>query len=228
MERIEVELAGVGDGRDLQRRAGLLAHQLPRHDVGVVLHPRDQDLVAWLQVRARPALRDQVDRIGAPAREDDLAAVRRVDQALHLHAGAFVRLGRAFAQQMRRAMDVRVVVPVVVVQRVQDLPRLLRRVGVVEVDQRPAVHDLAEDGEVRPDLLDVEGRGFSKLGHGRRRSGGTEVPPYFTASAGIAARSQRSRRVRSGSNFTRPTMSPAKLRMSIERASARVMPRACR
>ena len=49
---------------------------------------------------------------------------------------------------------------------------------------------------------------------------------YFTASAGIAASSQRSRRVRRGSNFTLATTSPAKLRMSSDRASARVMPRA--
>ena len=56
----------------------------------------------------------------------------------------------------------------------------------------------------------------------------TSSSSYFTASAGIAASSQRSRRSRSGWNFTRATMSPAKLRISSARASPRVMPRACR
>ena len=35
-------------GVTLSVRAGLLAHELPRHDVRVVLHPGDEDLVAGL------------------------------------------------------------------------------------------------------------------------------------------------------------------------------------
>ena len=65
------------DRHDAQRRAGLLAQQLPRHDVRVVLHLRDEDLVAGLQIRAAAALRDEVDALGGAAREDDLAAIAR-------------------------------------------------------------------------------------------------------------------------------------------------------
>jgi hypothetical protein len=46
VEVVEVEPALVGDGEPAQRRADPLGQQLPRHDVGVVLHLGDDDLVA--------------------------------------------------------------------------------------------------------------------------------------------------------------------------------------
>ena len=45
-ERLAVELAGIIDRCRDEPRAGLRADQLPRHDVRVMLHPGDQDLVA--------------------------------------------------------------------------------------------------------------------------------------------------------------------------------------
>ena len=45
-ERVEIDLAALVDRHDPQPRAGLLAQHLPRHDVGVVLEPGDEDLVA--------------------------------------------------------------------------------------------------------------------------------------------------------------------------------------
>ncbi len=44
--RLEIHLAGSRDRDHAQLRAGLLAHHLPGNDIGVVLEPGDQDLVA--------------------------------------------------------------------------------------------------------------------------------------------------------------------------------------
>ena len=63
----------VVDRRHAQARAGALAQHLPGHDVGVVLHVGDQDLVARRRRGAPEALRHQVDRLGGAAHEDDLA-----------------------------------------------------------------------------------------------------------------------------------------------------------
>ena len=68
-----------------------LAEQLPRHDVRVVLHRRDEHLVAGADVGVAPGARDQVDALGGVAREDDLAHRPRVDERAHLLARAFVR-----------------------------------------------------------------------------------------------------------------------------------------
>ena len=81
VERREVE-AEVGRERDpAQLDAAFGGEHLPRHDVGVVLHVREHDRVAGLQVGARPRVRDEVDRLGRVAGEDDLVGARRVDEA---------------------------------------------------------------------------------------------------------------------------------------------------
>ena len=51
MQCVEVERALGVDLRDLDDGACALGDQLPRHDVGVVLHPCQYDRVAWLQPR---------------------------------------------------------------------------------------------------------------------------------------------------------------------------------
>src|SRR5258708_12039955 len=76
--------------------------------------------------------------------------MRRVDEALHLAAGPFVGLGGALGQQMHSAVHVRVVLQVVVGDRVDHCARLLAGRRAVEVDERLAADPLLEDGEVCP------------------------------------------------------------------------------
>ena len=52
LELVEQELAVVGDRRPLQHRAVALAQEVPGHDVGVMLHDRQHDLVALADVGA--------------------------------------------------------------------------------------------------------------------------------------------------------------------------------
>ena len=52
---IEEKFAVVADRHDAQHGPGLLAEHLPGHDVGVMLHRRDDDLVAGAEVRPAPA-----------------------------------------------------------------------------------------------------------------------------------------------------------------------------
>jgi hypothetical protein len=73
-ETLDDQFTGRGDRRDFQFRAGTLTDELPRHDVGVVLHRRDQDLVAGLEKRQRKAVGDGVDRLRGAAGEDDFVA----------------------------------------------------------------------------------------------------------------------------------------------------------
>ena len=81
LERGEIEPAGRIDRRDHQAEAEPVAQQLPRHDVGVMLEVADHDLVAGFEKGRAPALRDEVDRLGGAAHEDDLARVGGVEKA---------------------------------------------------------------------------------------------------------------------------------------------------
>ena len=142
---------------DVADRRALLGRQpLPRDQVRVVLHLREEDLVALAHVRASPRVRDEVDRLGRVAREDDALRRWSVDELRDLRSRFLVRRRRLFAEAVDGAMDVRVVVLVVVDELVDHLPRLLRSRRVVEVNERLPVHLPLEDREVLADPCDVE------------------------------------------------------------------------
>ena len=154
---VEQDVAVVVDRGDAQPRARLEAELLPRHDVGVVLEPGDDDLVACFHVAAAPGLRDEVDPLGCPADEHDLLGRRRVDELAHLVARRLVGVGRARGQRVRAAMDVGVLVRVEGGEPVDDRLRLLRGRAVVEPDQALAMHLLLQDREVVADRGGVVG-----------------------------------------------------------------------
>jgi len=62
----KLELALVGDGHDAQARSDPLAQHLPGHDVGVVFHRGDDDLVSRAHVSVAVASRHQVIASVAP------------------------------------------------------------------------------------------------------------------------------------------------------------------
>ena len=152
----EQELALVGHRHHAEARAFLLAQQLPRHDVRMVLHHRDDDLVAAAQVSAPVGVGDQVDGLGGAADEDDLLRIGSVEKARHRPPRGLVGVGRPLAEQVHAAVHVGVLPGVIANQPVQHHLRLLRRRGVVEINQRLAMDLRAEDRKVPPDARHVE------------------------------------------------------------------------
>ncbi len=210
---VHPQLAGVRHRHDAQHRAGRLARHLPRHEVRVVLQNRHHDLVTGAEQRARVRLRDQVDRLGRAADEDDLARLAGVQERLDDPAGAFEALRRALAQQVDAPVDIGVVRQVVARDRVDDRPRLLRSRRVVQIHQRLPVDRLVQDREVAAD------------GGGVER---THANALSASAPGRRAASRRSSSARTGSSPIRPVTSVANALMSRLRASSRPMPRARR
>ena len=110
LELLAHDVAALVDRRDDQARAGLLADHLPRHEVRVVLHLGDEHLVARPQPRPRVRLRHEVDRLGRPAHEHDLARRGGVEEAAHRLARRLVGGGRLLGERVHAAVHVRVVV----------------------------------------------------------------------------------------------------------------------
>ncbi len=80
LEHVEAQDAVVGDRDELEVAVDLLDEELPRHEVRVVLHLGQDDLVAPADVPPAPAVGDEVDRLGRVAGEHDLVAVGGVDE----------------------------------------------------------------------------------------------------------------------------------------------------
>src|SRR6185295_15313056 len=129
-------------------RARLLAGDLPRHDVRVVLELGRDDLVAGAEPRPAPRAGDEIDRFGRPAHEDDLARRLRVDEPLDRRPRGVVLGGRALAERVDPALHVGVLVLVEPRQPIEDDPRLLRGRGVVEIDERLPVKPLVQQRKI--------------------------------------------------------------------------------
>ncbi len=224
---VETQLSGVGDGDDLELRPLLVAHHLPGHDVGVVLHGGDDDLVSGPEVFPSVALGHEVDPLRGPPGEHDFVIVGRVQEPSHPVPAAIVGLGRHLAEEMDAPMHVGVLLGVIPGQGVNDDLGLLRGRGVVQVHEGFAVHLDAQGRKVLADLLGAEPDQavlaglvrnplVSRLHH---RSPSKRFP------CGSHWATSRSRCARTGSIFIRWSMSPAKAYSKRARADASPMPR---
>jgi hypothetical protein len=157
VERLEIEQPIAGERDGPHSHAAIPGRHLPRNDVRVVLHVGDEDLVPRPE---RPAQRlgHQIDAVGGPAREDDLLAARRADEALDPVARRLVQLGGLFAERVDRAVHVGVARRVVLVHRLQHRAGLLAGGRRIQVDERMAVDRPGQDREVAAGLL-VESHG---------------------------------------------------------------------
>ena len=144
---VHVERPVIMDVEIPEHGTGLPRKHLPGHDVAVVLHDGQHDLVARPDVLPAPGAGHQVDALGGIAHEDQVPG-RRVDESGHPLAGFFVGVGRLLAQRVESPVDVGVQPRIVIVQGVEHHPGFLRRGAVVQVDQRLAVHLPVQNGEI--------------------------------------------------------------------------------
>ena len=112
-EMVDVDAAIARDAGDAQRRAFLDGELLPGDEVGVVLEPRDDDLVAGAHVGASPRRGDEVERFGRAAREDEPVGVLHAHEPRDAQPGVVIAFRRARRERIGAAMRIGVVVLVV-------------------------------------------------------------------------------------------------------------------
>jgi len=135
----------------------------------VVLHGGDEDFVAGFDVFPAVCHRDEVDRLGGAAHEDDLTCFTSVQECTYLFTGRFEGFRGALRKLVDPAVDVRVVPAVELGHRVDHLLRLLCARGAVQEDEWVAVALLVENREIATNSFDVEARS------GRLLAGGTHA-----------------------------------------------------
>ena len=111
----------------------------------------------WMQSGPQETLGDQVDGLGGSPGENNLPVTSGIDEFRQATARGFIEVRCLLAQCMHATMHVCVVLPVKTVRRFNDGQRSLCRSCRIEIDQRLAVNLPCQDGEVLPDLLNIEG-----------------------------------------------------------------------
>ena len=155
VEQVGAQQPVVADGQVAHHDAAALGLHLPGHDVGVVLHVGEQHLVAGLHVCRAEGGCHQVDGLGGAACEDDFGRGAGVEESAHALACCFVQLGGLLAEVVHASVHVGVGVEVLAAHGVEHRQRLLRGGGIVEVNQRAAMHLPREYGEVAAYDVDV-------------------------------------------------------------------------
>ena len=130
----------------------------------MVLQLGDHDDVPGAERRQSVRIRDEVDRLGGIADEDDLARRGRVEERADLLARALQPLGGPLGELIDAAVHVRVRRLVERLHRLEHLAGLLRARRRIEVGEWLAVELLLEDREVGTDALGIQG-GHGRTGH---------------------------------------------------------------
>ncbi len=185
----------------------------------MVLHLRQQDLIARREVGAAPALGHQVDALGGAAGEDHLVRVLGTEVARQPLAGFVIQSSGLGAQVIDAPMDIGVGGLVELALGLEHRQRLLAGGGTVEIHQRLAVSAGSKDREVVPDVEQLGRSAARRLGGW---SNGWHCHSESRLSRSCTSRSNSSR---TGCSATSATTSAAKAWVSNRRADAAGMPR---
>jgi len=97
-------------------------------------------------------MRDEVNRFRRVAGKDHFARMFSVNEACNLGARIFVGVGRPFTERMNPPVNVGVVGPVIVIERLYHLRRFLGSGCVIQVNEWFALYFLVQYRKILPVL----------------------------------------------------------------------------
>lgn len=148
-----VEQAVVAHRDDTQADTLAGSSQLPWHDIGVMLHDRDDDLIVSPHERLAIGGGHEVESLGGATCEHDLRRAARIDEAPHRLTRCLMQLGGLHAEVVHATMYIGILVEILMPHRIEHTQRLLRRGGIIEIHQGLAMYLTGEYREVGPYLL---------------------------------------------------------------------------
>jgi hypothetical protein len=136
------------DREVLQSGAGFACDDLPRNQIGMMLHLGDQNRIAGPEMRATPGARYEIDPFGRSASKND--RIRRSGSQVCGNRGPrfFVEFRGSSAQLVNSAVNIGMVLPIVPANFIDHAIRVLSRRGVVQIDQTMAVYLLIQNRKV--------------------------------------------------------------------------------
>ena len=145
---LQIHLTGIVDGNDFEDNPFALPHELPRNDVAVVFHDRQQDFVALPEERLGEGRSDEVQALGRAPCENDFGRRGSADETSHPFAGGFVKVGGLLRKEVHAAVHVGIDGEIFLAHRIDNAAWLLSRGGVVQIDQRAVIDLSFQNGKV--------------------------------------------------------------------------------
>ena len=142
------QATAIVKGQDTNLRPLALGHQLPGHDIGVVLHLADDDIITLAQESLAPSVGNGIYRSGSARREDNLLALGSTYKHTHALARLLVELGSLLRKTMHATVDIGILLTMQTIHSLDNALGLLRRSTTIEVDERLAVHLATENREI--------------------------------------------------------------------------------
>ena len=173
--RLRVQIALGIHLHPFQHHALAFAQEMPRHNIGVMLHDRQHDLIAGLQPRRGPAIGHKVDPLCRTRGEDDLFFRPSLQEPRDGAAHGLILVGGKVRKVVQAPVNIGIFHRIGLRHSVNHNARLLRRCPVVEVDERLAVHRAGQDRKIAPDLCDVIHSGALRSGSRKERP--HQAPP---------------------------------------------------
>ena len=125
-----------------------LGHSLPRHDIGVVLHLADNNVIALVQEPFAPGIGYGIDRSGSTRSKDNLLARCGTNECAHALTSLLVELGSLRRELMHTTMYIGILLAVQTIHRLDNALGLLCRCTTIEIDERLAVYRALQNGEI--------------------------------------------------------------------------------
>ena len=153
---LRIKIAACIHINPLEGNALAFAQEMPGHDIGVMLHHRQENLIARLHAGHGPAVGDHVDALGGAGIQNDLILIGNAEKPRNRAAHGFVFFGRQIAEVMQPAMHIGIFVAIGGCDGINYHLRLLRRGPIIKVNQRLAIHFSCKNRKVGANFLYIE------------------------------------------------------------------------
>ncbi|AEW73302.1 hypothetical protein EcWSU1_01864 [Enterobacter ludwigii] len=136
-----------------QLRTDTLTEHLPRHDIGMVLHLGDDDVIPRVDLRVAPAVGNKVDPLGGTTHKHQFLWRACIEESGDLGTHIFHTLGRLRTHGVDTPVHGGITVAVEFRFRFDHLIRFLRAGRTVQIRQGQTVHFTGQNRKICPYFL---------------------------------------------------------------------------
>ncbi|MNX78856.1 hypothetical protein D3C86_1104650 [compost metagenome] len=137
---VHIELPLIIHRNNTDLTAFFITEHLPRNNIGVVLHCRNNNFISRMDKCSAIAGSNQIDTIGRPLRDNHLLVFRRINKRLKLFTGHLKSICRYLAEVVNSTMYITIHICIIMCNGIDYRIGLLCCRTIVQINQRLAIY----------------------------------------------------------------------------------------